>query len=147
METGLGWFGAAAGAVGFVLTFAISRLSGEVRAAVQADECRRARLEAGLTALLTLIFWWVAMRSGPPFSRGQTLAYGFLIGGISSALMCLAAYWLGVGSTAGPPLARHLAYYAPAFLALGSVSFTYAIFHAYPSHAVTGFAIGAVMGA
>ncbi|MGB9620322.1 MAG: hypothetical protein ACPL7K_07910, partial [Armatimonadota bacterium] len=37
--------------------------------------------------------------------------------------------------------------YAPAFLALGSVSFTYAIFHAYPSHAVTGFAIGAVMGA
>jgi len=147
MEMGLGWLGVAVGAVGFVLASAMTRASAEGELAPSADQCRRARLAGALTMLLTLVFWAVAMRSDPPFSRGQTLGYGFLIGGTSGALMCVVANWLGVLGAAGTLRTRYLAVHSAAFPALAGVSLAYVVFRSYPSHALIGFALGAVMGA
>ena len=132
MDTGLGWLGAVVGLAGCVAAYFMSGRSpggnGEVRRT------------AGLTLILTIIFWAIAMQRGAPFSTGQTLGWGFLIGGIIGTAAILLTGKLG--SAAEP---RPMAVLSALFLALFGASLTYLIFHGYPQHAMIGFAIGLTM--
>ena len=147
MDVGLGWLGVGVGAVGFVLAYLMASASAQGERPVSGEECRRAWLSAGAALVLTLIFWAISMRSDPPFSPGQTLGWGFLIGGAAGALMCLVSHRFDVFAAAGPLRTRYLAIHSTAFLALLGVSLTYSIFRGDPSDALMGFAIGAAMGA
>lgn len=129
MDTGLGWLGVAVGLVGCGATYLMSRAEG--------GEGEKVRLPAGLTFILTVVFWAVAMQRNAPFSTGQTLGWGFLIGGVSGAAAILLSGRLGEQ--------RPLAVQSVLFLALLAASLTYLIFHGYPQTAMIGFAIGVTM--
>lgn len=140
MDVGLGWLGVVIGLAGCIVTYGMA--SGA--AAVGDDESRRrVRSVAGLTLLVALVFWAVAMQTRLPFSPGQRLGMGFLIGGIAGALAQMLAYRLA--ATGQDDQQRRLAMHSVAFFALFGASLTYSIFHNDPQTAVLGFAVGAVM--
>ncbi|MCX8052723.1 MAG: hypothetical protein N3B12_02860 [Armatimonadetes bacterium] len=143
MEMGLGWLGVGVGAVGFVLAYLMASIRGEQSGS--GDECRRARLSAALTVALTIIFWAFAMRTDPPFSQGQTLGWGFLIGGLTGTLLCLVLGRLRRHASEDGLQTRLAAIHSAAFLAIASASLTYVLFRGNPSSALIGFAIGAAM--
>lgn len=126
---GLARLGVVVGLLGYGVTGMMSK--SEVR------DFRKLRLPAGLTFILTIIFWGVAMRQSPPFSAGQTLGWGFLIGGLCGTAAILLPGRIDPQKPA--------AVLSALFLALLGASLTYLIFHGYPQHAMIGFAIGSVL--
>ena len=132
MDTGLGWLGAVVGLAGCIATFFLSGSPPGGNGGV--------RRTAGLTFILTIVFWAIAMQRGAPFSTGQTLGWGFLIGGLTGTAAILLSSRLG--SAEGP---RPMAVHSILFLALFGASLTYLIFNGYPQPAMIGFAIGSVM--
>ncbi|MHB9037231.1 MAG: hypothetical protein ACYC64_11250 [Armatimonadota bacterium] len=149
MEVGLGWLGIGVGAIGVVFTYLMAAgLAGPEEYPDLAGDRRRAWLSAGLTLVLTLLFWGVSMRRTVPFSPGQTLGYGFLIGGIAGALACILAFRFESRLAAESSYRRpSLAANSMAFFGLASVSLTYLIFHGFPQMALIGFSIGTAMAA
>ena len=147
MSIWLGWLGVGIGLAGciaiYLMAFAISK---PVEATGEGILRRRVQLVAGFALLLTVVFWAVAMQRRAPFSPGQTLGWGFLIGGVTGALADLLSFRLGLLSiSAASSRPRRLAVHSIVFFSLFAVSLTYSIFHGYPQMALTGFAIGAVM--
>ena len=138
MDVGLGWLGVAIGLAGCLATYRMA--SG---APGDAESAGRARMAAGFTLILTLLFWAVSMQTRTPFSPGQRMGLGFLIGGVIGALALLLAYRLS--SAEMDPRRARLAAHSQAFLALFGASLTYSIFHGDPQTALIGFAVGAVM--
>ena len=132
MSTGLGWLGVGVGLAGCVATFLMSGRSPGGNGKI--------RLSAGLTFILTVILWAIAMRSDAPFSTGQTLGWGFLIGGMSGVAAILLSGRLESGEEAKPTAMNSIL-----FLALFAASLTYLIFHGYPQPPLIGFAMGAAM--
>ena len=129
MDTGLGWLGAVVGLAGCIATFFMS--------SSPPGGNGKARSSAGLTFILTIIFWAIAMQRNAPFSTGQTLGWGLLIGGLCGTAAILLSGRLGEQ--------RPLALQSVLFLALFGASLTYLIFHGYPQQAMIGFAIGTVL--
>ena len=109
------------------------------------DECRLARITAGLVALVTVVLWAFAVRTDPPFSAGQKLGHGFLIGGILGAMMCLVTNRLGPLCTVDSFRARLLTLIEVAFAAVFGVALVLTIFSSDPADAMVGYALGSVM--
>lgn len=148
MDVGLGWLGVGVGAAGTVATLLLasaSVTSGEQRA--RSGERRGAWPAALLTAVLTLVFWGISLRAEAPFSAGQTLGWGFLIGGLLGAIAVLAVPRFDALGSAGSVRTRYLLACCSSFYALMGASLAYGVFHGYPQDALIGFAIGAVMAA
>lgn len=142
MDVGLGWLGVGVGAVGFVAVFLICLGS------VERDKQVAAIVGSVWPALvLTLVFWGISRRTQPPFSTGQTLGWGFLIGGLVGIVATIAASVLTGSGDAISKRASALAAHAMAFLGLFGASLTYLIFHGYPQDAMMGFALGITMNA
>lgn len=149
MDVGLGWLGVGFGCVGFIALYALASASVPRQEHPDAGAGRRsAWLAAGVTLLVTLVFWAVSMRTRQPFSPGQTLGWGFAIGGLTGAAALLLSLRFGlIESDAGSVRPRYLTSSSTAFFALFSASLPYLIFHGYPGPAMVGFAIGAAMAA
>ena len=142
MGIGVGFIGAL---VGFLAAAGATRSQGSL---ALTGNRRRALLSAGLTVILTLIFWLVSMKKTVPFSLGQTLGYGFLIGGLSGALAGIIAFKLEMSALAHNTY-RNLsnATNSLAFFGILAVSIVFLLFHNYPQMALAGFAIGTAMAA
>ena len=140
MEAFIGWFGVGLGFFMCIGAFLMAIAGGQA----QAGESGRIKLGAVCAVIATLIFWAVAMQKQPPFSWGQGLAYGFLIGGV---LGTIALFLCGRFSSPSSDQTRRIAAHSLGFLALFGVSLTYVIFKSDPYWALIGFSIGAVMAA
>ncbi len=125
--------GVVLGLLGFVVSLARCRAVGKVETAGGSPW-----MAIGAALLITVVFWGWAMKTRAPYSPGQTLAYGFLIGGILGAFAIGFRAHLGVAA-AGARLN------AMSFLALLGAFITLLIFRGYPENALIGFAIGSVM--
>jgi len=149
MDIGLGWLGVGVGFVGFLALYVLASASVPKEDYPDAGDGRRtAWLAAGLTIVLTLVFWAISLRTRPPFSPGQTLGWGFAIGGATGALALLLSLRFGVFNAAAASIRpKYLTSFSTAFFALFSASLPYLIFHGYPGPAMMGFAIGAAMAA
>jgi hypothetical protein len=145
MDVGLGWLGVGVGAVGSVVTFLLARASAERDERAADGRFRGALLGAGLALIVTLVFWAISTRTRAPFSTGQTLGWGFLIGGALGALAILAMPRFDALGSGESTRTRCLLACSASFFALFGASLTYGIFHGYPQDALIGFAIGAVM--
>lgn len=145
MEIGFAWLGISAGLIGTLITYFAARSQSSPEFA---SDKHRIQLSTGLTAVLTLIIWTVSMKKSVPFSPGQTLGYGFLIGGMAGALAGILAFAFE-SRPANQQEPRKLAQSANsmAFFGLFGVSLTFLIFHNYPQMALIGFSIGAAMAA
>jgi len=142
MDIGLGWLGVGVGVIGFVAIFLLCLSS------VERDKQAVAIIGRVWPALvLTLVFWGISHQTQPPFSPGQTLGWGFLIGGLVGVAVVVAASVI-IGSSdeiSGRTSVR--AAHAMAFLGLFGASLTYSIFRGYPQDAMIGFALGVAMNA
>lgn len=145
MDVGLGWLGVGVGAVGSAVTFLLARASAERGERAADGRLRGAMLAAGLALIVTLVFWAISMRARAPFSPGQTLGWGFLIGGVLGALAIVAMPRFDALGSGESTRTRYLLACSASFFALFGASLTYSIFQGYPQNALIGFAIGAVM--
>jgi hypothetical protein len=93
------------------------------------------------TAAITIIFWAVAMQTRPPFSLGQSMAWGFLIGGLTGA----AAAIIGAHLRGGTLRSRQMAALCMFFLGLFAASLVYVLFRGCPEWAMLGLGAGALM--
>lgn len=146
MNVGLGWLGVVVGAVGCVVTYAMA--GGTARSSDEPDAARERRTAivcAGATLVVTLIAWAVGMRTRVPFSPGQGLAFGLLIGGVTGATAILLSFRLS--HIASSVRAERLASLSSLFLGLFAVSLAYSLFHTDPWESLIGFCFGAVMAA
>lgn len=125
--------GVVLGLLGFVVSFARSGKPGKDE---PAGGPPWSAMMTGL--LITLVFWLLSLQTRAPFSSGQTLGYGFLIGGVLGSFATGSRGYM----RAAPALSRLL---AMSFLALLGASVTLLLFRAYPQHSLQGFAIGCVM--
>ncbi len=144
MDVVIGWLGLGIGLAGCIVTYLMLATAGPC-AASDAGK-RRSRWVAGVTLLTALIFWAISMQQRTPFSTGQTLGLGFLIGGISGSIAILLGQRLAFPHNDSARLNR-LAVHSIMFFALFDVSLVYLIFHGNPHWALIGFSIGAVMAA
>lgn len=144
MDVGLGWMGVGVGAAGFVLTYLMASAAARGERTAVADEARRTWFAAGLTLVLTVVFWAIGMRTRDPFSLGQTLVWGFLIGGLAGAIMCVLSHRFST-LAAVSSRANSLAINSTIFFGLFATALAYTLFHSYPINAMIGFAMGAVM--
>lgn len=142
MAIGLGWLGFGVGFVGCAATFMMAASS-----AGAAEVSRRSRLLIGLTLLLTLLFWAISMQTRPPFSPGQSLGFGFLIGGVIGAVAIMLTSRLRTITAESPARVKGLAMLSVALLGLLGVSTAYVLFDGNPQDALIGFSIGAAMAA
>jgi hypothetical protein len=94
-------------------------------------------------AVITIVFWAISMQTRPPFSTGQTLGMGFLIGGLAGAV----AGWFGTRFAPSDSRRSRLAIMSGPFFALFALSLTFLIFRTDPHWALIGFSIGAAMAA
>lgn len=154
MNVGLGWLGVGVGAVGCVATY---MMAGGRMPSSAGDETARNRriawLAAGTTVVLTLIFWAIAMQRRVPFSPGQKLAFGWLIGGLTGTVAILLSFRLSEMALQQTQHAdtslrsRRLIALSNLFYGLFAVSIVYAIFANDVWDAMSGFAMGAAMAA
>lgn len=134
METVLNWIAVGVGAAGMALAALVGRDG-------SSEESARERWFLTISALIgVVILFLVTLPVKPPFSAGQKLGYGILIGGIIGAVaMLLFSKWGGVSkwgssvASIGIPSA-----------ALLSVGLVLLIFGNYPQVALGGVAIGAL---
>lgn len=148
MEVGIGWLGVGVGALGTVLTFLLATLSvSRENRHGTSDDRRRAWLAAGFALIVTLAFWLVSRQRMAPYSPGQTLGLGFLIGGAAGVIAIYLALRFHVLGSAGSLRTGYLAVSSMAFFGLLGVSLAYLIFIDLPQYALMGFSIGAVMAA
>lgn len=109
---------------------------------------RVAWLAAGVTVVLTLVFWAIAMQRRVPYSPGQKLAFGWLIGGVTGALAILLSFRLSeMIAGDSPPRLTRLAALSNLFYGLFAVSLAYSIFPNDVWDPMLGFAMGAAMAA
>ncbi len=144
MDVGLGWTGVGVGAAGFVLAYLMASAAARGERTADPEDTRRAWFAAGLTLVLTVVFWAIGMRTRDPFSLGQTLVWGFLIGGLAGTVMCVLSCRFS-RLAAGSLRANSIAMNSTIFFALFAAALTYTLFHSYPINAMIGFAMGAVM--
>lgn len=149
MDVGLGWLGVGVGAVGFIVTYLLAAASvSRNDLHVDGNERRKAWLIAGIVLAATLIFWLISMMKREPFSLGQSLGLGFLMGGITGAAACILSFRFdALTATAGSVRTWYLTAHSMAFWSLFGVSLTYLIFRGNPQDALMGFAIGVAMAA
>jgi hypothetical protein len=140
MSIAIGWLGIIIGIAGCVLGYLRCRSGGS--AAVESSSGGQTNSAIGLTLVITLLFWAVSMIRKEPFSTGQTLGLGFLIGGISGALADALSERI---SCDGSARTDRSSAHAMASFALFASSVTFLIFRSDPEWALSGFAIGAVM--
>lgn len=149
VSVGLGWLGVGVGAAGCVALYLMA--GGSARTSIRedaGDDRRIARLSAAATLVLTVIFWAIAMQHREPFSAGQGLAFGFLIGGLSGAAAILLSLRLSELAVAGTLIrVKRLAGLSNVFYALFAVSLAYSLFAGNPWEPLMGFAMGAAMAA
>ncbi|MCE5199760.1 MAG: hypothetical protein ABFD54_04915 [Armatimonadota bacterium] len=141
MEVGLGWLGVGVGVIGSVVMYLLAVSAGSD---VEQGDGRRAWMASGVVLILTLIFWGISSQKNAPFSMGQTLGLGFLIGGVTGAVAGLVAMKLEPAAIASARAAS-LGAECMAFLGLLGASLAYVLFHGYPQEALIGFSIGAAM--
>ncbi|MDO8587236.1 MAG: hypothetical protein Q7T82_09370 [Armatimonadota bacterium] len=135
METSLGWIALAVGALGAALAFVLAGYE------KQADERRDGLIIALFTIVGAVIVFLLTRPVEEPFSPGQRLGWGALIGGLLGALA-------GLGSTrliTNTPWKSAIASVASCSLALLGTTVTLLIFKDYPQPALAGFVIGAVI--
>jgi hypothetical protein len=135
VETSLTWVAAAIGAIGIIAGFALAR----TRERTEND--RSACIIGLLTVVAAVLVFLLTRPIELPFSPGQRLGYGVLIGGILGALA-------GVGSVRLSPAERWRR--ATGSAALGSLAvfgtaLILLLFGDYPQPALAGFMIGAVV--
>ena len=88
------------------------------------------------------------MQRREPFSPGQGLAYGWLIGGVTGAVAILLSFRLSaIISDAAPIRSARLAGLSNLFHGLFAVSLAYALFANDPMNPLMGFSMGAAMAA
>lgn len=146
MAVGFGWLGVGVGLAGCLAAYFIS-VAGRSPAG-EADVGGRAKARAAfmLTLVLTAFPWLVAMIRREPFSTGQTLGWGLLIGGVVGATAGLLSSRLGTLQVEPSSEKRGAGrVMVLAFLALFGASLTYALFHGYPQMALLGFCIGSLV--
>ena len=147
MDVGLGWLGVGIGLAGCIAALV---MSGARPGEVPGEQVirTRTRMAVGLTVILTIIVWAIAMQTRPPFSLGQGLAFGFLIGGLTGAAALILSCTLGLRIIGDNSERRKLlSNLSIAFLALFGTALTYVIFRGYPQPALIGFMIAAAMAA
>ncbi len=149
MNVGLGWLGVGVGAVGCAAAYL---MAGWRAPSLHDEETARNRriawLSAGVTLVLTLVFWGLAMQRRVPFSPGQKLAFGWLIGGVTGAVAILLSFRLSeMIADDSPPRSARLAALSNLFFALFAVSLAYSIFANDVWDPMLGFAMGGVMAA
>lgn len=139
MEIGLGWLGLGVAAVGLVAAFFTAR----AEAAREEPEGEAASQwpVAISTAAITIIFWAIAMQHRPPFSLGQSMAWGFLAGGLTGAVAAVIGAQLR-GSTLR---SRQMAALCMCFLGLFAVSLVYILFCGCPEWAMLGLGAGVLV--
>lgn len=149
MNVGLGWLGVGVGAAGCVATYLLA--GGVSTSATGADTPRDRRIAwicAAVTLVLTLVFWAIAMQRRVPFSPGQGLAWGWLIGGATGAVAIVLSFRLSEMAAAASAIRSvRLASLSIIFYGLFSVSLAYSLFTSNPWEALMGFAMGAAMAA
>lgn len=147
MNVGLGWLGVGVGAVGCVAAYLMA--GGHAPSGTDEETARNRRiawLTAGATLVLALLFWAIAMQRRVPFSPGQSLAWGWLIGGVTGAVAILLSFRLSEMITdTSPPRTARLAALSNLFFGLFAVSLAYSIFANDPMDPLLGFAMGAAM--
>lgn len=149
MNVGLGWLGVGVGAVGCVATYLMAGGASASRSDADTSRNRQtAWLTTGVTLLASIILWAVAMQRRVPFSPGQGLAFGFLIGGVTGSIAILLSFRLSEIVGLGDSIrSSRLGALSNIFYALFSVSLTYSLFTSNPWEALMGFAMGAAMAA
>lgn len=147
MELTFGWIAAILGLVGSSLS---CFLAGKAASHIpeQPSTSRKTNLYPGAILLLltTLVFWLVSTRTMPPFSRGQSLGLGFLIGGGASLVALLESRRTGFKNILGSFRSRGLAMLSMTFFSVFITALVYVLFSSYPQNAILGLAIGACMG-
>jgi len=147
VNVGLGWLGVGVGAVGCAAAYL---MAGWRAPSLTDEETARSRriawLAAVVTLVLTLIFWAIAMQRRVPYSPGQRLAFGWLIGGLTGTAAILLSFRLSeiTSGDSSPRLVR-LAAVSNLFYGLFAVSLAYALFANDVWHPMLGFAMGAAM--
>lgn len=146
MNVGLGWLGVVVGAIGSLVTYFLVRGSSlQGTEADTASRRRTTRLCAGATLIVTLILWAVAMQTRVPFSPGQGLAYGLLIGGVTGAASIIRCFILS--QLASSVRKSRLCTLSNLFFGLFAVSLVYSVFASNPWEPLIGFSVGATMAA
>lgn len=139
METALGWITAVIGAAGSLLGLAATRGGGEGAGAAPA-----ARRAAALATVVGAIVLFLLTRpTEAPFSLGQRLGWGILIGGLlgTAAGLC----WTG-RSVLGA-WSSNISAAGVSSMALLGAGVMLLIFGDYPQPALGGFVIGALLAA
>jgi hypothetical protein len=139
MEIGLGWLGVVVGLAGFAAAY-LSARADSAREESAAEPINPWPV-ALFTLAITLVFWAIAMRGRPPFSPGQSMAFGFLIGGLAGTAAVFVAAQLR-GSTVR---SRQMAVLCMCFLGLFTTSLVYVLFHGCPEWAMLGLAAGVLL--
>ncbi|MFQ3549959.1 MAG: hypothetical protein SNJ70_09445 [Armatimonadota bacterium] len=147
MDVTLGYIAIGAGGLGFLLTYLLASSSvSKDKYPVITLESRRTWLISGLIVFASLLIWAIAMQRTTPFSAGQTLGYGFAIGGLAGAIVCLTSLKLGVASSISHSIRTgYLSANNMAFFALFGAGLVFTIFKGNPQPALMGYAIGAAM--
>lgn len=139
MEIGLGWLGLAVGVVGFAAAYISAR--SEAPQEKPASEEVSPWATALLAAIITIALGAVAMLRQPPFSTGQSLGYGVLIGGLVGTAAILACARLSGTITR----TRQLAALCVCFSGLIAASVAYVLFSGNSEWAMLGVGAGAVL--
>ncbi len=145
MNVGLGWLGVVVGAVGAIVTEEMAKSGRRIDARALLAGRRFDRLCAGATFVITLVLFGIALLKQVPFSPGQGLAVGLLIGGLFGAIEIMRTVWLS--EYVSYIRQARLSVLASLFAGLAAVSVTYAAFASNPWEPLIGFSIGAAMAA
>jgi hypothetical protein len=141
MQIGLGWLGLAVGLAGCVIAYLLSR------ADVGTEESGAEPISpwpvVSLVAVITIVFWALGMQRRQPFSPGQSMAIGFLIGGLCGTAAAFLATTLKLSTTR----ARQMGVLSMCFLGLFATSLACVVFHGCPEWAILGVGAGGLMTA
>ncbi len=146
VNIGLGWLGVGVGAVGCIAMYLMAGGAGFRGGA--ADDRLIAWRAACVAVIAAVVLWGIGMLTRVPFSPGQGLAFGFLIGGVTGAIAILLSFRLGEVTRERQSIrSGRLGALSSIFFALFSVSLAYSLFTSNPWESLMGFAMGAAMAA